>query len=161
MSETCWAHKKWNKIASDIKLVFHSSTITMSHDPINIRFKRLKYLYKRKSLEHLLCIHAGVLTENFNVCANVWLCFLPTYFATDHFEGATLASERTARWWHLERAETCNRFSAVWCVYSVVHVKLVILVDKTDFMSQRRRCASRETSLASPPHTRLWVLWTV
>jgi len=26
MSETCWAHKKWNKIASDIKLIFHSST---------------------------------------------------------------------------------------------------------------------------------------
>jgi hypothetical protein len=38
MSETCWAHKNWNKIASDIKLVFHSSTITMMHDPINIRF---------------------------------------------------------------------------------------------------------------------------
>jgi len=27
MSETCWAHKKWNKIASDIKLVFYSSTV--------------------------------------------------------------------------------------------------------------------------------------
>ena len=26
MSETCWAHKKWNKIASDITLVFYSST---------------------------------------------------------------------------------------------------------------------------------------
>ena len=38
MSETCWAHKKWNKIASDIKLVFHSSTITMTQGPINIRF---------------------------------------------------------------------------------------------------------------------------
>ena len=25
MFETCWAHKKWNKITSDIKLVFHSS----------------------------------------------------------------------------------------------------------------------------------------
>ena len=25
MSESCWAHKKWNKIASDIKLVFYSS----------------------------------------------------------------------------------------------------------------------------------------
>ena len=25
-SETCWAHKKWNKIASDIKLIFYSST---------------------------------------------------------------------------------------------------------------------------------------
>ena len=29
MSETCWAHKKWNKIASDIKLVFHSSAIPL------------------------------------------------------------------------------------------------------------------------------------
>ena len=38
MSETCLAHKKWNKIASDIKLVFHSSTITMMHVPINIRW---------------------------------------------------------------------------------------------------------------------------
>jgi len=38
MSETCWAHKKWNKIASDIKLVFYSATITMMHSPINIRF---------------------------------------------------------------------------------------------------------------------------
>ena len=28
MSETCWAHKKWNKIASDIKLVLYSSTIS-------------------------------------------------------------------------------------------------------------------------------------
>ena len=37
MSETCWAHKKWNKIASDIKLVFYSSTITMMHGPIYIR----------------------------------------------------------------------------------------------------------------------------
>jgi len=27
MSETCWAHKKWNKIASDMKLIFYSSTI--------------------------------------------------------------------------------------------------------------------------------------
>ena len=30
MSETCWAHKKWNKIASDIKLVFYSSIETQS-----------------------------------------------------------------------------------------------------------------------------------
>ena len=28
MPETCWAHNKWNKIVSDIKLVFHSSTIS-------------------------------------------------------------------------------------------------------------------------------------
>ena len=38
MPETCWVHKKWKKkIASDIKLVFYSSTITMMHGPINIR----------------------------------------------------------------------------------------------------------------------------
>ena len=37
MSETCWARNKWNKIASDIKLVFHSSTIAMMHGPINFR----------------------------------------------------------------------------------------------------------------------------
>jgi len=37
MSETCWAHKKWNKTASDLKLVFYSSTIKMMYGPINIR----------------------------------------------------------------------------------------------------------------------------
>ena len=34
-----WAHKKWNKIASAIKLIFYSSTITMIHGPINIRYR--------------------------------------------------------------------------------------------------------------------------
>ena len=29
MSEKCWANKKWNKKASDIKLVFYSSTVTI------------------------------------------------------------------------------------------------------------------------------------
>ena len=38
MSETCWVHKKWNKIISEIKLVFYSSTITMMYGPINIRY---------------------------------------------------------------------------------------------------------------------------
>jgi len=37
MPETCWAHKKWNKIEIDIKLVFYSSTITMMHGIINIK----------------------------------------------------------------------------------------------------------------------------
>jgi len=30
MSETCWAHKKWNKIARDIKLVFYYSTVIIT-----------------------------------------------------------------------------------------------------------------------------------
>ena len=43
ISETRWAHKKWNKIASDIKLVFYSSAITMMHVPINIRHIYMRY----------------------------------------------------------------------------------------------------------------------
>jgi len=41
MSEICWAHKKWNKITSGIKLAFYSSTITMMHGPINIGFLKM------------------------------------------------------------------------------------------------------------------------
>ena len=46
MSETCWAHKKWNKIASEIKLVFYSSTrdfnvYCCSLDVISIEFRVL------------------------------------------------------------------------------------------------------------------------
>ena len=57
MSETYWAHKKWNKIASDIKLVFHSSTITMMHGPINIRFNACLPPWScRPSICPVLCI---------------------------------------------------------------------------------------------------------
>jgi hypothetical protein len=45
MSETCWVHKKENKIASDIKLVFYSSTITMVYGLINIILKNILYRY--------------------------------------------------------------------------------------------------------------------
>ena len=34
MSETCWAHKKWNKITSGIKLVFYSSTSYLTFEYI-------------------------------------------------------------------------------------------------------------------------------
>ena len=44
MSKTCGTQKKWNKLASDIKLVFYSSTITMMHGPINIIFGLPNYL---------------------------------------------------------------------------------------------------------------------
>jgi len=41
MSETRWLHKKYNKIASDINLVFYSSAVTMMHGLINIRLIQL------------------------------------------------------------------------------------------------------------------------
>ena len=59
MSETCWAHKKWNIIASDIKLVFYSSNITMMHGPINIRNNTFfatnsQHHQKHSKWEHLI-----------------------------------------------------------------------------------------------------------
>ena len=45
MSEICWAHKKWNKIASDIKLVFYSS----ANGKVGNRTKSLLNLYTSKT----------------------------------------------------------------------------------------------------------------
>jgi len=39
MPEKCSAYKKYNKIASGIRLVFYSSDIAMMHGPINIGLK--------------------------------------------------------------------------------------------------------------------------
>ena len=60
MSETCWAHRKWNKIASDIKLVFYSSAITMMHRQINIRFTYKfitvgEFTQSYKPVVHIIC----------------------------------------------------------------------------------------------------------
>ena len=71
MSETCWVHKKWNKVASDITLVFYSSTITMMHGPINIRSTSCvwlcsNYLYERTQyLDHL---------NNITYYLQLWCC---------------------------------------------------------------------------------------
>jgi len=44
MSETCWAHNKWNKIASDIKLVFYSSTF--KYTLYNVQWYKTSWLMK-------------------------------------------------------------------------------------------------------------------
>ena len=51
MSETCWAHKKWNKIANDIKLVFYSS-IRNKVGPRSEYFEQILF-WKRKSTDPL------------------------------------------------------------------------------------------------------------
>jgi len=46
MSETCWVHKKWNKITSDIILVFYSSTIIPSLEcDSNLMPSECRYVY--------------------------------------------------------------------------------------------------------------------
>ena len=65
MSETCWAHKKWNKIASDIKLVFHSSAISMysfhqAHGGCYHR-NNVEARPNRKSFEVLTAVHTRII----------------------------------------------------------------------------------------------------
>jgi hypothetical protein len=49
-------------------------------------------------------------------------CVLPTCYATNHFENARLATERTPWWRHPRHAETCRRLTNVWRICILVHV---------------------------------------
>ena len=89
MSETCWAHKKWNKIASDIKLVFYSSTITMMHGPINISLLTVVlksvplFWFNKHVFRFLSCAFLGI--SNFYVpslCTWRWRTSLSAYYCT-------------------------------------------------------------------------------
>jgi len=105
MSETCWALKKWNKIASDIKLVFYSSTITMMRGPVNIRSVLAEYLCllywwqwwwflrnpecicsrNRKEFYVLLTIHPGMSLVNNQLDTQF---FMYVYFYSLHVLGS-------------------------------------------------------------------------
>ena len=76
MSDTCWAHKKWNKIASDIKLVFYSSAITMMHDPINIRWEFTFALQENVYYVQFvkLCFVSSCLKFQLGTNRNIWTC---------------------------------------------------------------------------------------
>ena len=63
MSETCWTHKKWNKVANDIRLVFYSSNITMMHGPINIRYTSV-FVHKILSLKLVSLTGIGLKTSH-------------------------------------------------------------------------------------------------
>jgi len=58
MSKTCWVHKKWNKIASDIELVFHSSTVRMLSRLINGSwYRKIVGVLCRKTSSLSLAMH--------------------------------------------------------------------------------------------------------
>ena len=75
MSETCWAHKKWNKIASDIKLVFYSSTVTITHGPIHTihLYKLLISLLSCQSILPLfrICMNFVQFTQSNALCQSM------------------------------------------------------------------------------------------
>jgi len=52
MSETCWTHKTWNKIARDIKLVFYYSTLILFASCI----ERNQWQCTKCSIKRLYCM---------------------------------------------------------------------------------------------------------
>ena len=71
MSETCWAHKKWNKIASDIKLVFYSSTKLIHASTSNsllAHFGILSYANRRGIV--MFFFFSSFVTISFTWCFN-------------------------------------------------------------------------------------------
>ena len=88
MSETCWAHNKWNKIASDIKLVFRSSTIAMMHGPINIRFLNLYFKIRTsdKYDGNYIWLYSWLRYSKFSARSTGWLAWatLKTLLNSSH-----------------------------------------------------------------------------
>jgi len=72
MSETCWAHKKWNKIATDIKLVFYSSTITTLHSPINIKTTLYQQLLNAAILQGKYVCRTGMYAHRMWTALQSW-----------------------------------------------------------------------------------------
>jgi len=76
MSETCWAHTKWNRISSHIKLVFYSSNMPSSVcDIMTCRRILSTYMFLESSCfgidGRLLCFHWFILKKSFDKKANL------------------------------------------------------------------------------------------
>jgi len=71
MSKTCWAHNMWNKIASDIKLVFCSSTIIT----VFTYYWRLQPRYDRFSSNYIYR-EPNIVSQTFISMATLTVCQL-------------------------------------------------------------------------------------
>ena len=61
MSETCWEYKKWNKIASDIKLVFYSSNYCFFSFKSQAHFSLIDWLICDWVRDLTVPIHLGLI----------------------------------------------------------------------------------------------------
>jgi len=110
MSETFWAHKKWNKIASDIKLVFYPST---SH------FKFISYLvwiyfniFNRGVLFKIYLLH-GLVDERLeiNKTSKIFLLlFLVGILKLIFFSGVYWIVHHCDNWRIQNQLDTTNYF---------------------------------------------------
>jgi len=75
MSETCWAHKKWNIITSYTKLAFYSSTVKMMHGPVNIRsIPVFKFTLRFMQVVVIAWVNLNALLENSNYLLQRMFC---------------------------------------------------------------------------------------
>ena len=135
MSEACWAPNKWNKIASDIKLVFHSSTIAMMHGPINIRSK-IKF-GNELCWQWIFVPYFGPVTVCGWVVSNlVWNCVCISIISTHvndngwGYYNITLWRHVYGRYWHLKslsqskcRLRSCSYDLTMWEESNLRYVK--------------------------------------
>ena len=66
MSEACWAHNKWNKIASDIKLVFHLSTkFTFIYTKLKLKTCHIGWLSFKNDIGKMTTVFLDVVFKPF------------------------------------------------------------------------------------------------
>jgi len=95
MMDICWTQKKWNKIASDIKLVFYSSTITMVRGPRNIRF--INTCFPAFYLMGCLLKPLNIVQHLHCVVHHYWHRASPTCFNTECHHQESLQQRCTSR----------------------------------------------------------------
>ena len=106
MSETCWAHNKWNKVASDIKLVFHSSAIEIYFEAckifIRIMIRSPKYFldFTKKNDIIVPYVASTISRAAHKVVVICWLCYtLRRSMATELSSNQMANMQNYTRWW--------------------------------------------------------------
>ena len=91
MSEICWAHKKWNKIRSGIKLVFHSSNTVI---PRLTKIIRSGITFVSRNV---MLLDVSLLAVS-NVNNPVGLVGLPYVMWSAHFFVIHIQTEKISSW---------------------------------------------------------------
>jgi len=128
MSETCWAHKKWNKISSDIKWVIYSSTIKMMHRSLNIRCTNswfiISLLYSSTCFEHYCAHHQEVKI----VLYGIWYrhtCRWPSHAPDGHLQvwryQMLYNTMFTSWWWAQQCSKRVEEYNKLIMKQEIVH----------------------------------------